>query len=175
VRMAAVWSRAWKTTAVLAFLAAVLGIEMTLFGDQLSRNLDVLLAREQTGRAAAARQPAPLPVVAPPAAGPITQVELRPLDRCRAGKACTALVQIRLAPQRRPVRVAWRLEIFDRCRQTRDRRPGGVSTVEPGRDRLVVTHPLDIPAASSLAVIAVITEPVTVAGQAMPLPGGDRC
>jgi hypothetical protein len=164
----------WKTTAVLAALAAVLGVEMTLFGDQLSRNLDVLLARKQSGDAAT-RQPAPLPVLAPPAGGPIAQVELRPLDGCRAGKACTALVQIRVQPQRRPLKVAWRFEIFDRCRQTRDRRPGGVATVEPGRDRLVVTHPLDIPAARSLAVIAVISEPVTVAGQAMALPGGDGC
>jgi hypothetical protein len=173
--MAAVWSRLWKTTAVLAALAAVLGVEMTFFGDQLSRNLDVLLARKQSGDAAAARQPAALPVLAPPAGGPIAQVELRPIDGCRSGKSCTALVQIRLQPQRRPLRVAWRLEIFDRCRQTRDRRPGGVATVEPGRDRLVVTHPLDIPVARSLAVIAVITEPVTVAGQAMALPGGDGC
>jgi hypothetical protein len=163
----------WRTAAVVGVLAAVIFVEFAFFGDQMTRNLDVLLARDarkETG----ARQPAAIPVLAPPAAGPIAQLELRPIDVCRPAATCNVLVQLSLRPQPRPVRVSWHLEIFDRCRQTRDRHPGGTATVPPGRDRVIETSSLAMPAGPALAVIPLTTHPVAVAGQPMRLPGDDK-
>jgi hypothetical protein len=163
----------WKAAAVLGVLAAVVAGELVLFGDQLTRNLDVLLARESRTAATGPRRPAPIPVLAPPAAGPVTQVEVRPLGACRAGGVCTVLVQVGMRPHPRPLLVTWRLEIFDRCRQSRQRHPGGAASVSPGRDRLIETISLPIPQGRSLAVIPVTSEPVLVAGKPMRLPGDE--
>ena len=172
----AVWSRTWKTAAVLVVLAAVVWAELALFGDQMTRNLDVLLTREaDKPPAGAPRPPGPIPVLAPPAAGPITQVELRPLGTCKAGSACNVLVQLGFRPQPRTLLVSWRFEIVDRCRQSRERHTGGEVSVPPGRDRLIETSSLLIPPGRSLAVIPVISEPVAVAGSPMRLPGDEVC
>ncbi len=162
--------------AVVGVLAAVLGLELLLFGDEVRHNVQVLLTHQSAARAAEPRRPAPLPVVAPPAAGAITQVELRPLDTCRAGQACTVLLQVGLSPARQPVPVTWHLEVVDRCGTTRQRQAGGTASVPPGQDRLVQTLPLNLPPGQALAVIPVVTQPARAAGRAMQPPGaGDRC
>jgi hypothetical protein len=171
----AVWTRTWKAAAVIGVLAAVVYLEFAFFGDQVTRNLDVLLARDARKEAAGApRQPAPIPTLAPPAAGPVTQVELRPIDTCRPGGACNVLVQMGIRPQARPLLVTWHFDIFDRCRQSRERRPGGAVVVPPGRDRLIETSSVTMPPGPSLAVIPVTTDPVAVAGKPMRLPGDDK-
>jgi hypothetical protein len=174
--LAVAWSRLWKAAAVFAVLAAVVGIELVFFGDQVNRNVNVLLAKQpgsgeaQAGGAPGPRRPGPLPVLGPPTEGPITGVEIRPLDGCRPGAVCTVLVQLGLHPQPGPLPVAWRFEIVDRCRSSRESRPGGAVSVPPGRDRVVQTNALTLPPGRSLAVIAVTSEPVSVAGRPMRLP-----
>jgi hypothetical protein len=168
--------RAGKVAAVLGVVVAVVGLELLLFGDDLRRNLDLLLTHQSAARAAGPRPPAPLPVIAPPAAGAITQVELRPLDTCRPEAACTVLLQVGLRPQSEPVPVAWRFEIIDRCGTTRERRDGGPVPVPAGQDRMVQTLPLQLPAGQALAVIPLVTDPARAAGRPMKLPrAGDNC
>jgi hypothetical protein len=113
-------------------------------------------------------------VLAPPAEGPVTQVELRPIGTCKPAGACTVLVQVGLRPQPRPLLLTWHFEVFDRCRQTRERLNGGALIVAPERDRVIETNSLTMPAGPSLAVIPVTSDPVSVAGQPMRLPGDDK-
>ncbi|MDQ3947076.1 MAG: hypothetical protein M3357_18340 [Actinomycetota bacterium] len=178
VRVGAVWSRLWKAGAVLTSVAILIAGELLLFGDQVGHNLDVLFARQsnQVPAGRAPRPPAPLPVLAPPADGPVTQVEVRAMDTCRPGGECTVLVQLGLRPQPRPIQVAWGFEIIDRCRDSRERRPGGTVSLPPGRDRVMETFPLAIPPGRSVAVIPLTTEPVAVAGRPIRLHGDPgRC
>jgi hypothetical protein len=143
----------------------------------VQHNLHVLVGGDARAAEEGLGRPAPLPVLGPAAAGPITHLELRPLERCRAGGVCNVVAQVTVAPQDRPLDVAWGLEVFDRCRPDgRESRPGGVLSIPPGRDRAVQTVPLPLPAARSLAVIAVTSAPATVAGTPLRLSADDeRC
>ena len=169
------WPRIWKPLAIAATVLLVLGMEFHLFGDTVKRNLDTLLS----GKAQAAsgpRRPAPLPDLGPPAAGPITHLELRPLDGCRPEGVCNTVVQVAVQPQGAPLEVAWNFELFDRCGTLREPRPGGVLTVPPGRDRAVQTVAVTLPAGQALTLVPVATAPARVAGLPLPLfPANRAC
>ena len=158
-------------------VAVLLGLEFLLFGDEVKRNVEVLLTHRSASAASDPGKPAPLPVLAPPAAGPVNQVELRPLDTCRAGAPCTVLMQVGIEPRRQPVEVAWRFEIVDRCRSgARRSEPGGSASIPAGQDRLVHTAGLALPPGRSLAVIPLVSTPARAAGPPMVVPGAaDRC
>jgi hypothetical protein len=148
-------------------------VEFHLFGDSVRRNLHTLL----NGKAQAApdpNRPAALPDLGPPAAGPITHVELRALDGCRPETTCNAVVQIAVQPQDAPLEVAWNFELFDRCGSLRESRPGGALTVPPGRDRAVQTVAVSLPAGRLLTLVPVTTSPARAAGMAMPLSPANR-
>jgi len=170
-----IWPRVWKGAAVGALVAAVLGVEVRFFGDSVQHNVHVLLSRDASGAEAAAgpRRPGPLPVLGPPAAGPVSHLELRPLEGCRPASVCTAVLQVTVTPQDRPLDVVFGLEMVDRCRSTHERRPGGVLSIPPGGDRAVQTLTLPLPDGRGLAVVPVTTSPVTVAGTPMRLPPDD--
>jgi len=172
-----IWPRVWKGAAIAAVVALILGVELRFFGDKVSRNVRVLLSGDVRGAQAAPgpRRPGPMPVLGPAAAGPVTHLELRPLDTCRPAAACTAVVQVTVAPapHDRPLDVAFGLEVVDRCRPGRESRPGGVLSVPPGQDRAVQTVSLPLPEGRALAVIPLTTAPVTVAGTPLRLPGDD--
>src|SRR5581483_1710485 len=107
-----IWPRVWKGAAIGAVVAMVLGVEVRFFGDSVQHNVHVLLSGDVSGAAAAAgpRRPGPVPVLGPATAGPVTHFELRPLDGCRAGSpACTAVLQVTVAPQDGPLDVAYGL------------------------------------------------------------------
>ena len=162
---------------VAGVIAAVLGLEFLLFGDEVKRNVEILLTHRSAAAASDARKPAPLPVLAPRSAGPINQVDLRPLDTCRGGAPCTLLLQVGIEPQRQPVVVTWRFEIVERCGSdgTR-RRPGGTTSMPAGQDRLVQTATIDMPPGRSLAVIPVVSTPARAAGPPMVVSGAaERC
>jgi len=174
-RRPTIWPRVWKGAAIGALVAAVLGVEVRFFGDSVQHNVHVLLSGDMRGAAAAAgpRRPGPLPVLGPATAGPVTHLELRPLEGCRAGSVCTAVVQVTVTPQDRPLDVAFGLEMVDRCRSTHEHRPGGVLSIAPRGDRAVQTVTLPLPDARGLAVVPLTTAPVTMAGTAMRLPPDD--
>jgi len=170
-----IWPRVWKGAAIGALVAVVLGVELRFFGDSVQRNVKVLLSGNVHGAAAAAgpRRPGPVPVLGPPTAGPVTHLELRPLEGCRAGSVCTAVVQVTVTPQDRPLDVAFGLVVVDRCRSTRQPHPGGVLSVPPRGDRAVQTVALPVPDGRGLAVVPLTSSPVTVAGTPMRLPPDD--
>ena len=167
------WPRLWKPLAVVAVVLLVLGVEVHFFADDVKRNVENLLS----GNAEAApgpKRPAPLPDLGPPAAGAITHLELRPLDRCQPEGACHAVVQVAVQPQGAPLDVAWNFELVDRCGTRRESRPGGVLSVPPGRDRAVQTVAVELPAGRALTLVPVTTSPARVAGAPLPLFPADR-
>ena len=167
------WPRIWKPLAIVSAVLLVLGLEFHVSGHTVKDNLDTLLG----GKAQAdpgPKQPAPLPDLGPPAAGSITHLELRPLDGCRPGTACNAVVQVAVQPQSTPTEVVWNFELFDRCGSLHESRPGGVMTVPAGQDRAAQTVSVALPAGSALTLIPVTTGPARVAGTAMPLYPANR-
>ena len=169
------WPSIWKPVAIVSAVLLVLGLEIHFFGDTVKRNVEALLS----GKAEAAsgpKRPAPLPDFGPPAAGPITHLEVRPLDGCRPEGVCNAVVQVAVQPQSTPLEVAWNFELLDRCGTLLEPRPGGVLTVPPGRDRAVQTVTTALPAGRALTLVPVTTSPARVAGMPMPLfPANRTC
>lgn len=167
------WPRIWKPLAIASAVLLVLGVEFHLFGDTVRRNVETLLG----GKAQAAsgpKRPAPLPDLGPPASGPITHLELRPLDGCRPDSTCNTVVQVAVQPQSTPLEVTWNFELVDRCGSLHESRPGGVLTVPPGRDRAVQTVAAVLPAGRALTLVPVTTAPARVAGTPMPLYPANR-
>jgi hypothetical protein len=167
------WPRIWKPLAIASAIVLVLGVEFHLFGATVKRNLDTLLS----GNAQAAsgpKRPAPLPDLGPPAMGPITHLELRPLDNCRPEGPCNAVMQVAVQPQSTPREVTWNFELFDRCGSLHESRPGGVLTVPAGHDRVVQTVAVALPAGRALALVPVTTAPARVAGTPVPLYPNDQ-
>ncbi|MEW6471807.1 MAG: hypothetical protein AB1679_06030 [Actinomycetota bacterium] len=168
------WPRIREPLAIVTAALVVLGVEIHLFGDDVKRNVDTLLNGDATADAAGPRRPAPVPDLGPPAAGPITHLELRPLDGCRPEAVCNAVLQVAAAPHDVPLDVHWRFELLDRCGAFREERPGGVLTVPPGHDRAVQTVSVAVPAGQALTLVPLSTAPALVAGTPMPLFPPDR-
>lgn len=168
------WPRLWKPLAIVTAALVIIGIEIHLFGDDVKRNVESLLSGDGSAASAGPARPAPLPDLGPPVAGPITHLELRPLDGCRPEATCNTVLQVAVAPHDVPVDVAWRFELLDRCGTLREERPGGVLTVPPGKDRAVQTVAVSIPAGRALTLVPVATAPARVAGTPMPLFPPDR-
>lgn len=170
------WPRLWKPLAIVAVALVVLGVEIQLFGDDVKRNVDKLLGGNAAAAPEGPKRPAAVPDLGPPAAGPITHLELRPLEGCKGEATCNAVVQVAVAAHDAPLDVAWRFELLDRCGALREERPGGVMTVPPGKDRAVQTVAVAVPAGQALTLVPVATAPVRVAGAPMPLfPPGRTC
>lgn len=169
------WPRIWKPLAIASALLIVVGAWIHLFGDTVKRNIQTVLS----GNAEASsgpKRPGPLPDLGPPTFGPITHLEVRPLDGCRGEGSCNAVVQVAVHPQSAPLEVAWNFELLDRCGSLREPRPGGVLSVPPGRDRAVQTVAVALPPGRALTLVPVTTAPARVAGTPMPLfPANRAC
>ena len=172
-----IWPRVWKGVAVAALAALVFGVELRFLGDKVSRNVHVLLSGnlQRAPAAPGPRRPGPVPVLGPAAAEPVTHLELRPLDGCRAGGTCNTVVQVTVSPQDHPLDVAYRLEVVDRCRPGRESRPGGILSVPPGQYRAAGAVTLALPQSRAVAVVPLTSSPVAVAGTPLRTPGDDTC
>jgi hypothetical protein len=173
----ALWSRLWRMAATLAVLGAVVGMQLVLLGDRITPNLDVLLGRRSGERGVAGVSPAghalhAVPVLAPLAAGPITGVDLRAPDACRNRDLCRVVVHVHLQPQEAPLRAAWTFEVVDRCTGARVSHPGGAVWVRAGTERVTRLSALRLPLDRPLAVIALMSEPASVAAGPLRLADG---
>jgi hypothetical protein len=130
--------------------------------------------------AAAAGSPSPgtpLPVaaLAPLTADPVSGVDLRPLATCTPGSSCSLRVTVRFAPAYTGEPVTWRMAVFNRCAGSTSVVAHGQVTGVPG------TYVFDsttakLPAARSMAVIAIIDAPARAASPPLLVPaGGGRC
>jgi hypothetical protein len=165
--------RVWKGIAVAAGILLILGAEIHFFGDDVKRNVEKILATDAGAAPTGAKQPDPIPNLGPPAAGPVTLLEIRPLEGCRPGAVCQTVAQVTVTPQDAPLDVAWGFELIDRCGPLRETRPGGVFSIPARSDRAVQTVSVPVPAGRALALIPVTNSPVKVAGTPIPLSTGD--
>jgi hypothetical protein len=172
-RRAPISPRVWKGIAAATGILLILGAEIHFFGDDVKRNVDKILATDAGAAPTDAKQPDPIPNLGPPAAGPVTLLEIRPLEGCRPGAVCQTVAQITVTPQDAPLDVAWGFELIDRCGPLRETRPGGVFSIPARGDRAVQTVSVPVPAGRALALIPVTNSPVKVAGVPIPLSTGD--
>jgi hypothetical protein len=150
----------------VAVLVTIVLLEFAFLRDDIVTDVDLLLdAGRSESVPSVAPEPEGLPVVAPaPAtAGTVTAVDLRALDRCTPGAACSMRVLVRLVPEAEPRTVTWSIQIVDRCTGATATVPGGAIVIAPGEEQATVVSPVPIPHAAS-AVFAVTERPAVAAG-----------
>jgi hypothetical protein len=147
-------------------LAAVVASEVVFLRDDITADIAVLL---DAGRGGAPPSAAPQPdgphlvAPAPAAAGSVAAVDLRPLERCAPGAACTVRLQVRLVPAAAPQVVTWSYQVVDRCTGTSVIAPGGTVTVPPQADRAAAVGVVALPPSDGVAVVAVTAVPAAAA------------
>jgi hypothetical protein len=147
-------------------LAAVVVSEVVFLRDDITADIDMLL---DAGRGEDQPSTAPEPdgphltAPAPPAAGSVAAVDLRPLTRCAPGAPCTVRLAVRLIPAAEPQVVTWSYQVVDRCTGATGLAPGGTVTVPPQADRAAAVGSVALPPLEGVAVFAVTGAPAAAA------------
>jgi Protein tyrosine and serine/threonine kinase len=119
--------------------------------------------------------PRPVPAQGPAAAGPITAIEIQPLQgSCQPGAVCPVQVTVRLQPQPAAQEVRWSFRVFDRCTGATSVVPGASVTALPGWAYVYGTSWPALSASHPIALVAVTETPATAASPAV-LAGGSGC
>jgi hypothetical protein len=158
-------------------LLALLALELVLFGDRIRSDMDVLRAAGRPASATVSNPvvpPAPVAAPAPMANGPISAVDLRPLNRCVPGADCETRLQVQLPPEALAWEVGWTFQVIDRCTGAIRVVPGGSMVVAEG-GRLVVVSVVRLPSARALALTAVTDMPAPAASPALLIPSKAGC
>lgn len=162
---------AWLLSLVV--LGAVVTAEVVFLGDDITKDIDLLLDAGR-GEEEPADEPEPdgLPVTAPaPAsAGNVVSVDLRPLAGCTPGAPCSVRLLVRLLPSPEPQVLTWSYRVVDRCTGASTSVPGGSVPVPPQADRVALVTEVLLPPLAGVALIAVTEAPATAAS--VPLSAG---
>jgi hypothetical protein len=119
--------------------------------------------------------PRPLVEPAPPAAGPVTAVQVQPLQgSCEPDAPCAVQVTVRLDPQPSAQEVRWSFRVVDRCTGATSTLPGASVTALAGWPYVYATGWPQLPSGRALALFAVTDAPAAVASPAL-LAGGSPC
>jgi Protein tyrosine and serine/threonine kinase len=117
-----------------------------------------------------------VPVTAPPAAGPVTGIELQPLrGSCRPGASCPVQVTVRLQPQPAAQEVRWSFRVFDRCTGATTVQRGATATALAGWAYVFATSSPTLPAGHPLALVAVTEAPAAAASPAVLAGASGTC
>jgi hypothetical protein len=120
--------------------------------------------------------PRPVPVLAPPAAGPITAIEIQTLGgSCHPAATCPVQVTVRLLPQPAAQEVRWSFHVFDRCTGTTVILPGASVTALAGWAYVYGTSRPALSAAHTLALVVVTESPAAAASPAVLAGGTSPC
>jgi hypothetical protein len=165
VRRAAAWLLSLLVLSVLVVL------EVVLLRDDLSTDIDELLRAGRSGsESPAAPSPAaPSPAAptvaepAPPAAGRVTAVDLRPLAPCAPDAPCAVRVLVRLVPGAADQVVTWSYRIVDPCTGAAGTAPGGSVTVPAQGRSAAAVGSVALPALPAVALFAVTDAPAIAA------------
>ncbi|RBY87718.1 hypothetical protein [Blastococcus sp. TF02A-30] len=154
---------AWLLS-VLVLVAAVVS-EVVFLRDQIAADVDTLLDAGRGADEPTASAPATpsVPAPAPPSAGSVLGVDLRPLGRCAPGAPCTVRVLVRLAPAAEARVVTWSYVVVDGCSGPTVSVPGGTLTAPPEADRIEAVGVVPVPAGDGVAVVAVTGAPASAA------------
>lgn len=118
----------------------------------------------------------PVPALAPATAGPITAVEIQPLQgACDPGAQCAVQVTVRLQPQPAAVDVRWSLRTIDRCTGASSTLPGASVTALAGWAYVYGTSWPTLPAGHPLALVAVTDTPAAAASPPVLAGGSGPC
>jgi hypothetical protein len=169
------WGR-W--CAALLVVLALLGLELVVFGDRIESDLATLrtAGTPASGAPASTTNPVPAPLPpAPPANGPVTTVDLRPLARCEPAMTCEARLRVALRPDPTPRPVSWVFQVTDRCTGATQVVPGGSMVVGGGGTELVAVKAVPLPAGRALAINAVLDTPARAASAALLAPADATC
>jgi len=152
---------------ILVAVSLIVGVELAFLHKTLTRQLHLIFgnraAVHRPVASDAATGPRPVPNLGPPAAGPITGLELRGVGPCQSGAACQLRVLASLHPQRSPQRLHWQFVVVDLCSGQEVGRPGTAAVARPDESYVDTLNNVTMPSGGSLAVIAVTTSPVRVA------------
>ena len=119
--------------------------------------------------------PRPVPALGPATAGPITGIEIQPLQgSCQPGAVCPVQVTVRLQPQPAAQEVRWSFHVFDRCTGATSVLPGASVTALAGWAYVYGTSWPALSASHPLALVAVTETPAAAASPAV-LAGGSGC
>ena len=188
---AAVWMparRSWRGLAIgLALLLLVaIGGAAVLAARRAPARTPTLAPHARPASGVGATSPAPTPAptpagprpppeLAPAAAGPITAVEIHPLQgSCQPATACPVQVTVRLQPQPSAQEVRWSFRVFDRCTGTTSTLPGVSVTALAGWPYIFGTSWPQLPDSHPVALLAVTEMPAAAASPAV-LVGGSAC
>jgi hypothetical protein len=158
-------------------LLALLALELVVFGDRIRSDLDGLRAAGRSASGAVSNPvapPTPMAAPAPMANGPVSAVDLRPLNRCVPGADCETRLQVRLPLRAVAQQVGWTFQVTDRCTGVIQVVPGGSMIVAEG-GRLVVVSVVRLPSARALALTAVTATPARAASPALLIPSNAGC
>jgi hypothetical protein len=119
--------------------------------------------------------PRPVPALGPAAAGPISGIEIQPLEgSCKSGAVCPVRVTVRLEPQHAGQDIRWSFRVFDRCTGTTSNLPGASMTALAGWAYVSGTSWPSLSGGHPLALVAVTETPATAASPAV-LAEGAAC
>jgi hypothetical protein len=169
------WGR-WGIAALVVI--GLLGIELVVFGDRIESDLAMLRSAgsaDERPVTAGESVMAPVPAPAPPANGPITEVDLRSLAGCEPGRECATRVQVRFRPGSAPDQVRWTFQLTDRCTGLTWSVPGGAMRVGAGGDQLAVVARVPLPPGRALGVTAVVSTPALAASPPLLVPADATC
>jgi hypothetical protein len=164
----------WGLVLAVAVLGLLVGLEVTFLKGPVSRDLQTLRGG-QAPKASGTHRTGPIPLVGPAVVrGTVTALDVRLLGACMANRPCPVRVLVGFTPQPRPLAVAWRFEVIDRCSGTLVSRAGGEATLPAGARQLVRLGSVPLPAWRSSEVVVLTSAPVTArsAGFAVPISGG---
>jgi hypothetical protein len=120
--------------------------------------------------------PRPVPDLAPPTAGPITAIQIQPLQGgCGTAGACPVQVTVRLQPQPSAEEVRWSFHVFDRCTGATSVLPGVSVTALAGWAYVYGTSWPTLSASHPLALVAVTEAPAAAASPAVLAGGAGPC
>ncbi|WP_433555785.1 hypothetical protein ACQPWY_25625 [Pseudonocardia xinjiangensis] len=170
-------ARSWKWVLSLVVLVAAIMIEISFLRDGITRNIEAVLEAGRSGTPASTSAAALPPVVPvePPAAGPVTGVDLRAVNRCAPNAACGVRLQVVVAPRAEPQTVTWAFQVVDRCTDARSTVPGGTVTVPAEGDRADAVVTVTLPKGDALAVLAVTQQPAIAASAPLLVPADADC
>jgi hypothetical protein len=171
-------ARTWKGIASVLVLAAVLLVEIAVLGEEINSDIQAALdaGRSETTATTSAPELPPVVPPAPTAAGPITWVDLRPVEPCTPDAECALRMRVLLQPRPEPQELVWDFRILDRCTGASVTATGGTVTVPPNGDRADVVDTVPLPRGEALAVMALVSWPATTASPAVAVPAaGGGC
>jgi hypothetical protein len=173
----ALLSPLWRGLAALIVLGAAVLLEVLFLHDRLAGDLKLVFGDRHPAAARSTHSPptgSPAVPPAPAAAGRLSRVELRALQPCTPGAPCSVRVLVQLSAAPQPVTVRWEFQLEDRCTGARVTAPGNAVTAGAGDTELSVVDQVPVPAARSVFVFGVTTEPARASGPPLQV-GGPSC